>query len=89
LSSGEQRESVAVGGRYDNLVRMLYPILDNVPCVGVSIDVERVFSVLNSRLETSVRTMKLEVFVASAEKNLVEDRMRLCKELWDANIKVI
>jgi histidyl-tRNA synthetase len=63
----------------------------NVPCVGVSIGVERVFSVIEARIVSSkskVRTTEVEVYVASAQKNLVEDRMRLCKELWDADIKV-
>jgi histidyl-tRNA synthetase len=43
----------------------------------------------NSGSKTKVRTTEVEVFVASAQKNLVEDRMRLCKELWNANIEVI
>jgi histidyl-tRNA synthetase len=96
-TKSEQGESVGVGsiaggGRYDTLVGMFDPKHKNVPCVGVSIGVERVFSVLESRLtssKTKVRTAEVEVFVASAQKNLVEDRMQLCTELWDANIKVI
>jgi histidyl-tRNA synthetase len=71
---------------------MFDPKHKNVPCVGVSIGVERVFSVLEARLasnKTKVRTTEVEVFVASAQKNLLEDRMKLCRELWDANIKVI
>ena len=92
----EQGESVGVGsiaggGRYDNLVGMFDPKHRNVPCVGVSIGVERVFSVIEARVvssKTKVRTTEVEVYVASAQKNLVEDRMQLCKELWDANIKV-
>jgi histidyl-tRNA synthetase len=96
-TKSEQGESVGVGsiaggGRYDHLVGMFDPKHKNVPCVGVSIGVERVFSVLESRLtssKTKVRTAEVEVFVASAQKNLLEDRMRLCTELWDANIKVI
>lgn len=92
----EQGESVSVGsiaggGRYDNLVGMFDPKHRNVPCVGVSIGVERVFSVLEARVISSkskVRTTEVEVYVASAQKNLLEDRMRLCKELWDASIKV-
>ncbi|XP_021931668.1 histidine--tRNA ligase, cytoplasmic isoform X2 [Zootermopsis nevadensis] len=82
--------SIAGGGRYDNLVGMFDPKHKNVPCVGVSIGVERVFSVLEARLasnKTKVRTTEVEVFVASAQKNLLEDRMKLCKELWDSNIK--
>jgi len=91
----EQGESISVGsiaggGRYDDLVGMFDPKHRNVPCVGVSIGVERVFSVLEARVisgKSKVRTTEVEVYVASAQKNLLEDRMRLCKELWDANIK--
>jgi hypothetical protein len=71
---------------------MFDPKHKNVPCVGVSIGVERVFSVLEARLLNSkakVRTTEVEVFVASAQKNLLEQRMQLCKELWDASIKVL
>lgn len=82
--------SIAGGGRYDNLVGTFDPKHRNVPCVGVSIGVERVFSVIEARIVSSkskVRTTEVEVYVASAQKNLVEERMRLCKELWDADIK--
>jgi histidyl-tRNA synthetase len=84
--------SIAGGGRYDNLVGMFDPKHRNVPCVGVSIGVERVLSVMEARVvsgKTKVRTTEVEIYVASAQKNLLEDRMRLCKELWDADIKVI
>lgn len=29
----------------------------------------------------------MEVLVASAQKNLLEERMRLCAELWQADVK--
>ncbi|XP_068085983.1 histidine--tRNA ligase isoform X2 [Anabrus simplex] len=83
--------SIAGGGRYDNLVGMFDPRHKNVPCVGVSIGVERVFSVLEAKMasnNTKIRTTEVELYVASAQKNLLEERMKLCKELWDANIKV-
>ena len=35
------------------------------------------------------RTTETEVYVVSAQKNLVEERMKICKELWDADIKVL
>ena len=35
-----------------------------------------------------MRTTETEVMVVSAQKNLVEERLRLCAELWDADIKV-
>lgn len=63
-----------------------------VPCVGVSVGVERVFSVLEAKLaagEISVRTNEVDVFVASAQKNFLEERMKICMELWNAGIKVL
>ncbi|XP_044727919.1 histidine--tRNA ligase, cytoplasmic [Chrysoperla carnea] len=82
--------SIAGGGRYDNLVGMFDPRHKQVPCVGVSIGVERIFAVLEAKLaanNTKVRTTEVEVYVASAQKNLLEHRMRICKELWDNGIK--
>ena len=83
--------SVAGGGRYDNLVGMFDSKGRNVPCVGVSIGVERLFSILEARAQAAkgkTRTTETEVFVASAQKNMVEERMKICKALWDANVKV-
>jgi len=62
-----------------------------VPCVGVSIGIERVFSILEGRLLASqdkIRTTETEVFVVSAQKHLVEERLKLCYELWNADVKV-
>ena len=38
--------------------------------------------------EDKVRTTEIQVLVASAQKNLLEERMKLCCELWDGNVKV-
>ncbi|XP_054268145.1 histidine--tRNA ligase isoform X2 [Macrosteles quadrilineatus] len=87
---GETVGSVAGGGRYDNLVGMFDPKHKNVPCVGVSIGVERIFAVLEAQMaseQQKIRTTEVEIYVASAQKNLVEERMKLCKELWDVGIK--
>ncbi|XP_072941966.1 histidine--tRNA ligase, cytoplasmic isoform X2 [Epargyreus clarus] len=82
--------SIAGGGRYDNLVAMFDSKNKQVPCVGVSIGVERVFSVLEAKLaagELNVRTSEVDVYVASAQKNFLEERMKICAELWNAGIK--
>ncbi|XP_034232123.1 histidine--tRNA ligase, cytoplasmic isoform X1 [Thrips palmi] len=83
--------SVAGGGRYDNLVGMFDPKNRAVPCVGVSIGVERLFSVMEAKHAASgfkQRTTEVQAFVAVAQKNLVQDRMKICCELWDAGLKV-
>ncbi|CAC5373700.1 HARS [Mytilus coruscus] len=49
-----------------------------------------VFSILESRANSSnvkTRTTDTEVFVVSAHNGLLEARMKLCNELWDADIK--
>ena len=89
--------SIAAGGRYDHLVGMFSGSKrpDAVPCVGVSIGVERVFSILMQRIQemqargerSSVRQKEVEVFVLSMGDGLLLERMRVCKMLWDAGIK--
>lgn len=39
-------------------------------------------------LEEKVRTTETQVLVASAQKKLLEERLKLVSELWDAGIKV-
>ncbi|XP_055980264.1 histidine--tRNA ligase, cytoplasmic [Sorex fumeus] len=82
--------SVAAGGRYDGLVGMFDPKGRKVPCVGLSVGVERIFSIVEQRLEAleeKVRTTETQVLVASAQKKLLEERLKLAAELWDAGIK--
>ncbi|XP_058444126.1 histidine--tRNA ligase isoform X2 [Malaya genurostris] len=79
--------SVAGGGRYDNLVGMFNPKRKQVPCVGVSIGVERIFSILEAKTQQKVRTTEVEVYVASAHKGLLLKRMEILAKLWDAGFK--
>ncbi|NXU81177.1 SYHC protein, partial [Oreotrochilus melanogaster] len=82
--------SVAGGGRYDGLVGMFDPKGRKVPCVGVSIGIERIFSILEQRVEASgqkVRTTETQVLVATPHKHLLAARLKLISELWDAGIK--
>ncbi|XP_078712988.1 histidine--tRNA ligase, cytoplasmic [Lampetra fluviatilis] len=78
--------SVAGGGRYDGLVGMFDPRGRRVPCVGVSLGIERIFSILEAK-QTDVRTTETQVLVASAQKDLLEERLKLITELWGAGIK--
>nr|XP_032624768.1 histidine--tRNA ligase, cytoplasmic-like [Chelonoidis abingdonii] len=83
--------SVAGGGRYDGLVGMFDPKGRKVPCVGVSIGIERIFSILEQKVEASeekIRTTETQVLVAAAQKKLLEERLKLISELWDSGIKV-
>lgn len=84
---GEAVGSIAGGGRYDNLVGMFHAKKKTVPCVGISIGVERIFSVMEAR-NMKIRTSEVQVYVATAQKNLAEERMKLCRVLWDAGFNV-
>lgn len=88
--------SIAAGGRYDNLVNMFAEASgaskrDLVPCVGVSVGVERVYSIMEMRRrgrEEKVRGKETEVFVLSLGGGLLKERMSFAKKLRDAGIKV-
>ncbi|XP_037657614.1 histidine--tRNA ligase, mitochondrial isoform X2 [Choloepus didactylus] len=82
--------SVAAGGRYDGLVGMFNPKGHKVPCVGLSIGVERIFAIVEQRMKAfgeTVRTTETQVFVATPQKNFLQERLKLIAELWDAGIK--
>ncbi|CAL8115234.1 unnamed protein product [Orchesella dallaii] len=89
-SAGEESlavGSIAGGGRYDNLVGMFDANKRKVPCVGVSIGVERIFSILEQKRKDSMKPFDVQVYVASAQKDMVEHRLRLASMLWDARLK--
>merc|ERR1719187_1743437 len=69
--------SVAGGGRYDGLVGMFDPKGRSVPCVGVSIGIERLFSIMEANMakesNNKIRTVDTQVYIISAQKNLVEE----------------
>lgn len=82
--------SVAGGGRYDNLVGMFDSKGKQVPCVGVSIGVERIFAILeakNAAEKLKVRTNDIQVYVTSAHKGLHEKRLEILAKLWDGGIR--
>jgi len=82
--------SVAGGGRYDGLVGMFDPKHRSVPCVGVSIGIERLFSIMEANMiknQNKVRTVETQVYVISAQKGLIDERMKIVAELWGAGIK--
>ncbi|EHA99512.1 Putative histidyl-tRNA synthetase, mitochondrial [Heterocephalus glaber] len=82
--------SVAAGGRYDELVAIFDPNGHRVPCVGLSIGIERIFHIVEQRMKTSgkkVRTTETQVFVATPQRNFLRERLKLIAELWDAGIK--
>lgn len=81
--------TVAAGGRYDTLVNM-FDKKAKVPCVGLSIGVERLFAVMEAKLKmenVKIKSTHTQVYVVTPQKGLVEERLKLCQLLWAANIK--
>lgn len=52
--------SVAGGGRYDGLVGMFDPKARKVPCVGVSIGIERIFSIMEQKAEVTFQLLHIQ-----------------------------
>ncbi|KAK0840458.1 Cytoplasmic and mitochondrial histidine tRNA synthetase [Friedmanniomyces endolithicus] len=87
--------SVAAGGRYDNLVSM-FSGKQQIPCVGISFGVDRIFSITKQRLAAdasaaAIRTNEVDVYVMAfggkGFEGLLKERMQVAKRLWDAGIK--
>lgn len=79
--------SIAGGGRYDGLVSMFSDNKkSNVPCVGVSIGIERILSIIEAK-ESNLNTYyPTQVLVASIGKGLTDKRMKVLTLLWNAQI---
>ncbi|KAL9584064.1 MAG: hypothetical protein Q9212_002342 [Teloschistes hypoglaucus] len=87
--------SVAAGGRYDELVGMFSPKAQ-IPCVGISFGVDRIFSITKARMEkyknnAPIRSNEVDVYVMAfggkGFTGMVRERLDACKILWDAGIK--
>ncbi|KAF4035825.1 Anticodon binding domain [Phytophthora infestans] len=80
--------SIAAGGRYDNLVGMFSATDQQIPCVGVSLGIERIFGILHAHAEkqSANAAPPSQVLVASTSNDLTMPRLELCKQLWLANI---
>ncbi|KAL8937119.1 MAG: hypothetical protein Q9216_004590 [Gyalolechia sp. 2 TL-2023] len=87
--------SVAAGGRYDGLVGMFSP-KTQIPCVGISFGVDRIFSITKARMEkdksaAAIRSNEVDVYVMAfggkGFTGMVRERMDVCRILWDAGIK--
>ncbi|KAL9118908.1 MAG: hypothetical protein Q9187_004537 [Circinaria calcarea] len=88
--------SVAAGGRYDGLVGM-FSGKQQIPCVGISFGVDRIFSITKARMEAdkdaaTVRNTEVDVYVMAfggkGFTGLLKERMEVCRMLWDAGIKL-
>ncbi|KAH9497974.1 hypothetical protein DERF_013904 [Dermatophagoides farinae] len=78
--------SIAAGGRYDYLVGMLAEANNwEVPCVGLSIGIERILTIIEERMSNEMGVgSPTQVLVASIGNELLDERMKLLLELWNA-----
>jgi histidyl-tRNA synthetase len=83
--------SIAAGGRYDNLVGMFSK--RQIPCVGISFGVDRIFTILKHRQEKEKQqaVAKTDVYVMAfggkGFDGLLPERMGVARMLWKAGIK--
>jgi histidyl-tRNA synthetase len=88
--------SIAAGGRYDGLVGMFTSAAaaegkkgPSLPCVGVSIGMDRIFAIVWPKwVEKGMRSKETMVYVVAAGDGLLEDRIELVQELRSAGVKV-
>ncbi len=88
--------SIAAGGRYDELVGM-FSGKGQIPCVGISFGVDRIFSITKARLEKDknaapIRGSEVDVYVMAfggkGFTGLLKERMEIANLLWTAGLKV-
>ncbi|KAF8512857.1 histidine-tRNA ligase [Hysterangium stoloniferum] len=90
--------SIAAGGRYDNLVQLFTSAAagdtkagkkaPGLPCVGVSIGIDRVFALLWPKwIERGGRSKETIAYVMAPGDGLLEERIKLVSELREAGIK--
>lgn len=88
--------SIAAGGRYDNLVGMFTAAAAgegkkavSLPCVGVSIGLDRIFALVWPKwVEKGMRSKETMAYVMAAGDGLLSERVALTRELREAGIKV-
>ena len=86
LTETDEVGSISGGGRFDNLIGMFSG--KQIPAVGVSIGIERIFNILEKyyRNDDSLRSTYTEVLVCAAGKDLTKERFKIVNELWDNGI---
>lgn len=85
---GSKVGSVGAGGRYDQLVGMFGT--SDIPCIGMSIGIERIFVLLEEKLSAThadVRENETEFVVATIGKNLLDAKLELLGWLWQQGFK--
>ena len=86
LTDTDEVGSISGGGRFDNLIGMFSG--KQIPAVGVSIGIERIFNILEKHYKNddTLRSTYTDVLVCAAGKNLTKERYKVVNELWDNGI---
>jgi len=88
--------SVAAGGRYDHLVERFRPNAD-IPCVGISFGVDRIFSITKARIakgetfsyvSSNAPDVYVMAFGGGGFDGMPKQRIQITKLLLDAGLKV-
>lgn len=89
MSGTTQVGSIGGGGRYDNLVSMFQESGKQTPCVGVSVGIERVFTLMEKCImeeKGSIKQRNVDVLISSAGSDMLKEKMKIARILWDAKI---
>ncbi|EOA29853.1 hypothetical protein CARUB_v10012946mg [Capsella rubella] len=84
---GAEVGSIGAGGRYDNLIGMFGT--KQVPAVGMSLGIERVFNImeeLNEKKNQVIRPTETQVLVSIMKDNKLAEAAELVSQLWEAKI---
>lgn len=84
---GQDVGSVAGGGRYDTLVGMFTKKGKSIPCVGVSLGLERLFTIVEKNIQGAVPSRPTQVLIIGAtgkddKDQIFAERLKLCNVLW-------
>ena len=87
LTDTDEVGSISGGGRFDNLIGIFSG--KQIPAVGVSIGIERIFNILEKHYkdDDTIRSNYTEVLVCAAGKNMTKERFKIANELWKNEIK--
>lgn len=77
--------SISGGGRYDDLIGMFCS--HQIPAVGGSIGIERLFGILEDKYASKIKPNACEILVASIGKIPVESKLQILDQLWKFGIK--
>jgi histidyl-tRNA synthetase len=77
--------SIAGGGRYDELIGMFTG--KKVPAVGVSLGIERVFTLIEKMSEKDeVKEADTQIYIASIAADYTTERFQLASKFWEKGI---